>query len=78
MKVLKYHVMLRWEPEDEVYTVWVPSLPGCVTFGKTIDEALDMARDAIEGYVQTLIAHGEEVPTDEDIIDRTVEIVAHA
>lgn len=78
MKVLKYHVMLRWESEDEVYTAWVPSLPGCVTFGKTIDEALDMARDAIEGYVQILIAHGEEVPTDEDIIDRTVEIVAHA
>lgn len=70
--------MLRWEPEDEVYTAWVPSLPGCVTFGKTIDKALDMARDAIEGYVQILIAHGEEVPTDEDIIDRTVEIVAHA
>jgi predicted RNase H-like HicB family nuclease len=78
MKVLKYHVMLRWEPDDEVYTAWVPSLPGCVTFGKTIDEALDMERDAIEGYVQILIAHGEEVPTDEDIIDRTVEIVAHA
>lgn len=70
--------MLRWEAEDEVYTAWVPSLPGCVTFGKTIDEALDMAKDAIEGYVQILIAHGEEVPTDEDIIDRTVEIVAHA
>jgi hypothetical protein len=32
--------MLRWEPEDEVYTAWVPSLPGCVTFGKTIEEAL--------------------------------------
>lgn len=78
MKVLKYHVMLRWEPEDGIYTAWVPSLPGCVTFGKTIDEALDMARDAIEGYVQILIAHGEEVPTDEDTIDRTVEIVAHA
>lgn len=70
--------MLRWESEDEVYTAWIPSLPGCVTFGKTIDEALDMARDAIEGYVQIMIAHGEEIPTDEDIIDRTVEIVAHA
>ena len=77
MKVLKYHVRLRWEAEDEVYTAWVPSLPGCVTFGKTIDEALDMVRDAIEGYMQILKAHGEEVPTDEDIIDRTVEIVSH-
>lgn len=37
-----------------------------------------MIRDAIEVYVETLMAHGEEVPTDEDIIGRTVEIVAHA
>jgi antitoxin HicB len=70
--------MLRWEPEDEVYTAWVPSLPGCVTFGNTIEEALEMVRDAIEIYVETLISHGEEVPTDESVIERTVEIQAHA
>jgi antitoxin HicB len=76
--MLRYHVMLRWEPEDEVYTAWVPSLPGCVTFGNTIEEALEMVRDAIEIYVETLISHGEEVPTDESVIERTVEIQAHA
>ena len=78
MKMLRYHVMLRWEPEDKVYTAWVPSLPGCVTFGNTIEEALEMVRDAIEIYVETLISHGEEVPTDESVIERTVEIQAHA
>jgi len=78
MKTLSYHVMLRWEAEDEVYTAWVPSLLGCVTFGKTIEEALEMARDAIEIYVETLISHGEEVPSDESVIERTVKIVAHA
>jgi predicted RNase H-like HicB family nuclease len=51
---------LRWEAEDGVYTIWVPSLPGCVTFGKTIEEAIEMVRDAIEIYVETLISHGEE------------------
>ena len=78
MKTLSYQVMLRWEAEDEVYTAWVPSLPGCVTFGKTIEEALEMARDAIEIYVETLISHGEMVPSDESVIERTVKIVAHA
>lgn len=78
MNVLKYHVMLRWEPDDEVYTVWVPTLPGCVTFGKTIDEALHMIRDAIKCYVESLIAHGEEVPTDNTVIEQTVEIEANA
>ncbi len=70
--------MLRWEAEDEVYTAWVPSLPGCVTFGKTIEEALEMARDSIEIYVETLISHGEVVLSDESVIESTVKIVAHA
>jgi predicted RNase H-like HicB family nuclease len=78
MNVLKYHVMLKWEPDDEVYTVWVPTLPGCVTFGKTTEEALWMVRDAIKGYVETLIAHGEEVPADNTVIERTIEIEANA
>jgi predicted RNase H-like HicB family nuclease len=78
MKMLLYHVRLRWEPEDGVYTIWVPSLPGCVTFGNTIEEALEMVRDAIEIYVETLISHGEEVPTDESVIERTIEIQALA
>jgi antitoxin HicB len=78
MKMLQYHVMLRWEPVDEVYTAWVPSLPGCVTFGKSIEDALEMAKDAIVIYVETLISHDEYVPSDEFVIERTVKIQAHA
>ena len=77
MKTLCYHVMLRLEPE-EVYTAWIPSLPGCVTFGKSIEEALEMVREAIGIYVETLIAHGEPVPSDESVIERTVKIQAYA
>ena len=41
-------VVLEYQPEPEGgYTVTVPSLPGCVTYGKTFEEALDMAQDAI-------------------------------
>ncbi len=57
-------VMIKWEQEDEVYTAWVPSLPGCVTFGKSIKEAMEMAEDAIGLYIETLIALGETVPFD--------------
>ena len=62
MNVLKYHVMLKWEPDDEVYTVWVPTLPGCVTFGKTTEEALWMVRDAIKGYVGHLLPMVKKCP----------------
>ncbi len=37
-----FRIMLRPEPEGG-YTVIVPSLPGCITYGKTVDEAVSMA-----------------------------------
>ncbi len=56
----------------------VPTLPGCVTFGETIDEAIEMAKEAIEAYVESLVARGEEVPTEEGTLEYTLTIQAHA
>jgi predicted RNase H-like HicB family nuclease len=42
---------LKEEPEGG-FTVIVPSLPGCVTYGETIDEAIEMAREAMELYIE--------------------------
>ncbi len=58
MRVLGYRTMLRREPEGG-YTVTVPSLPGCVTYGETVDHIITMAKEAIELYVESLEAHGE-------------------
>ena len=62
MRVLNYRIFLRKEPEGG-YTVTVPSLPGYVTYGDTI--AIKMAKEAIELYIESLKAHGEEIPTEE-------------
>ncbi|MGD0489485.1 MAG: type II toxin-antitoxin system HicB family antitoxin [Syntrophorhabdales bacterium] len=64
-RVLSYRVVLRPEPEGG-YTVLVPSLPGLVTFGDTIEEAKAMALDAIEAYLKSLEKHGEELKDDSD------------
>lgn len=53
MKILRYTIILNEEPEGG-YTVIVPSLPGCVTYGKTVEEAKKMAVDAIKGYLKSL------------------------
>ena len=66
MKVLNYRILLRKEPEDG-YTVMVPSLPGCVTYGETIEEAIDNAKEAIELYIESLKAHGEIIPTEDGV-----------
>ena len=77
MNVLSYRTVLRREPEGG-YTVTVPSLPGCVTYGETVDHAIAMAREAIELYVDSLRAHGEEVPTDTEALEYTLTIPAYA
>lgn len=59
-----YHTLFRPEPEGG-YTVLVPSLPGCVTYGRTLEEAHKMVRDAIAGYLASLKKHGEPIPTDD-------------
>jgi hypothetical protein len=38
----------------------------CVTYGKTVEEAIEMAGDAITGYVESLIEDGEAVPVEDD------------
>ena len=46
-----YRINLRREPEGG-YTVFVPSLPGCITYGETVDEAIEMAKEAIGLYIE--------------------------
>ncbi len=43
---MKFKVILR-EGEDGWYVVEVPSLPGCISQGKTVDEALENIKEAI-------------------------------
>ena len=61
---LTYNVIFKPEPEGG-FTVVVPTLPGCVTYGKDLPEARVMAEDAITGYVASLKKHREPVPTDD-------------
>ena len=77
MKVLNYRIFLRKEPEGG-YTVIVPSLPGCITYGESIDEAVKMAREAIELYIETLKSHGEDIPVEENMLETTVTVEADA
>jgi antitoxin HicB len=76
MKVFNYRILLRQEDEGG-YTVLVPSLPGCVTYGDTIDEALKMAREAIELYIESLKEHGEFIPTEHRTFEYNLSIEAN-
>ncbi len=60
-KILKYTAI--FEPAEEGgYVVYVPALPGCVTEGNSLEEALAMTKDAISGYIASLKKHNEAIP----------------
>jgi predicted RNase H-like HicB family nuclease len=68
---MKYRVLIERD-EDGVYVVEVPALPGCVSQGRTRDEALANIREAIELYIESLRAHDEPIPP--PISEEVVEV----
>ena len=48
--------------QDGHWVVECPSLPGCVSQGKTKAEAIGNIREAIEGWIETAKAHGQPIP----------------
>ena len=63
-----YRVLLTPEAEGG-FSVSVPTLPGCFTQGETVEEAMEMAKEAINLYIESLELDGEQVPDD----SRTLE-----
>lgn len=66
MKQRQYTIVLIPEPEEGGYSVLVPALPGCVTQGETVEEAVAMAQDAIAGWIAVAEKHGEPVPEEHE------------
>lgn len=70
---LTYKILLHKEPEGS-YTVSVPALPGCVTFGETVEDSIQMAREAIELYIEELKDRGEEIPDDTGTLEYSLTL----
>lgn len=70
---MKFRILIE-QDEDGVFIATCPSLPGCVSQGKTRKEALDNVKDAIEGYLASLKKHNEPIP--QSIEEETVEVNA--
>jgi predicted RNase H-like HicB family nuclease len=62
---LRYIAFIHKEP-DSVYGVSFPDLPGCISAGDTIDEAVQNAVEALAGHVRMLESDGDPVPSPRD------------
>jgi predicted RNase H-like HicB family nuclease len=63
---MKYSVVLHKDPQSD-YSVTVRDLPGCFSAGNTIEEALSMAREAIECHLEGMLLDGDPIPKSQSI-----------
>ncbi len=62
MNAKAYELIIDWSADDKCYVVKVPDLPGCMAHGKTRQEAVENAEEAIEFWIETAKEDGVPVP----------------
>jgi antitoxin HicB len=70
-KSLRYRILIT-EDEDGEFVAECPSLPGCISQGKTRETAIENIQDAIKGYLESLRKHGDPIPP--SISEEIVEV----
>jgi len=70
MSQVEYTVILEPNQDESGYTASVPALPGCISAGDTLEEALENARDAIELWIRMARNKGEPVPQDFTVVSK--------
>ncbi len=68
VKFYTFEIVIEKEEEDEGYLAYSPTLPGCFSNGKTVEEARRNIREAIQQHIASLLAHGQAVPQNERLV----------
>ena len=61
---------LQSEPEGG-YTITIPSLPGCISYGETFEKAIEMIKDAMEGWLAVAREEGVPIPEQFETVQST-------
>jgi predicted RNase H-like HicB family nuclease len=68
MRFYSFQIIIEKEPEDEGYFAYSPTVAGCFSNGKTIEEARRNMREAVEQHMTSLIEHGQPIPQDDRLV----------
>jgi antitoxin HicB len=73
--ILKYAARIRYLAEDEAYLVEFPDLPGCLTEGKTLEEATQNAKEALTGYLASVFERNLTIPDPSAIRGKNIHLI---
>ena len=65
---MAYEFTVIFEPDEGGFHAYVPALPGCHSFGATVEEAHANIVEAVELHVESMLEDGETVPTEPEPI----------
>jgi len=68
VKFYSFQIVIEKEPEDEGYYAYSPTLPGCVSNGRTVDEAKQNIREAVQQHLASMLAHAQKIPQTEKVV----------
>jgi predicted RNase H-like HicB family nuclease len=68
MKYYNFEIIVEKEPEDEGYLAYSPSLPGCFSNGRSIEEARHNIREAIQQHLDVLLEKGVPVGGNDHLV----------
>ena len=69
-QVIRSGIVFELQPEPEGgYTISVPALPGCISYGETFEKAMEMIKDAMEGWLAVAREEGIPIPDQFEAIE---------
>ena len=68
VKFYTFEIVIEKEEDDEGYLAYSPTLRGCFSNGKTIEEARRNVREAIQQHIESRLAHGQPIPQNEKLV----------
>jgi len=74
--MIEYPARIKYSKSDQCYLVTFPDLPGCHTFGGTLENALEMAVDALSGYLESIDLRKMDIPKPSVLKEKDVYYVA--
>ena len=70
--MVKYPAKIVLNDDDGVFEVDFPDLPGCITYGETLIEAEEMAKEALTGYLVSIDGRSMNIPKPSEILEKDI------